>query len=219
MKPTIIGIGFKARQGKMKVAKAIHCAIPERSYICSFADALKAHCRVNKGMTKKDSALLQQEGERMRLEVNPAIWFNVLGHHVEEFAPDYGADFILIQDLRYPNEFEWVKQSGGLTINVVRMNEDGSRYVDPDRPADHSSEIALDSFTGWDATIIEKSGNLVGLAQKAIATFVALTGQTATTMDGESVLRDKAREVVLESKRGYGLDFTLRLRDLAEVLS
>lgn len=170
-KPTIIGIGHRARQGKLTVAKAIHCAMPAQSWIFSFADALKAHCRVNLGMTVKDSALLQKEGCRFRETVHPDFWFKILWHSIAEFAPDYGAHLILIQDVRFPNEAEWIKSMGGYLIKVVRHNADGSPFVAPDRDPHHISETALDRFTDWDAVVRAGSGCLDSLRERGLKAF------------------------------------------------
>lgn len=215
----IIGIGCNARQGKMRVAKAIHCAIPERSWIFSFADSLKAYCRVNGWMGAKDSRLLQVFGTEIMRYVDPARWFSVLEHTLNEFGPDYGVDICLIPDVRFPNEAEWIKDRGGKLIKVERVMPDGSLYVDPTRSAKHDSERALDSYDGWDAVIREADGNLVGLAQKAVDTFTALTGITATVMAGESVLRDKAKALVLEGRRGFSADFHRHLHEMEGLLS
>jgi len=60
----------------MRVAKAIHCAMPEKSWIFSLADALKAYCRVNGWMGEKDSRMLQLVGTDV---IRNADWIIDLG--------------------------------------------------------------------------------------------------------------------------------------------
>lgn len=59
----------------------------------------------------------------------------------------------LIADLRFPNEVKAIKDRGGLVFRVKRT------FVDT--PSNHTSETALDSYTGWDETIM----NLYGLEE------------------------------------------------------
>lgn len=59
----------------------------------------------------------------------------------------------LIADLRFPNEVKAIKDRGGLVFRVKRT------FVDT--PSNHTSETALDNYTGWDETIM----NLYGLEE------------------------------------------------------
>jgi hypothetical protein len=83
----------------------------------------------------------------------------------------------LITDLRYRNEAAYVKSVGGFTVNVSRLNRDGSLFVAPDRPADHPSEIDLDNYN-WDYFIRTRDGDQVLAADYAITLAEYLMGLT-----------------------------------------
>lgn len=143
-----IAAGYKARHGKGTACDVIHSMIPRASLICAFADSLKAVCRYEYGMTRKDGNLLQGIGSQAR-ETNADIWIRNLYWMVEEFRPQV----VLISDLRYRNEAAFIKRMAGTLIKVERRNADGSLFIDPSRSATHQSETALDTYTDWDYTL------------------------------------------------------------------
>lgn len=71
------------------------------------------------------------------------------------------ADVVVTTDMRFKNEAAAIKEVGGYTVNVVRLNQDGSIYVDPSRPATHPSEIDLDGYN-YDFAIHSKDAVLTG---------------------------------------------------------
>jgi hypothetical protein len=62
---------------------------------------------------------------------------------------------VITSDTRYINEAIDTLELGGYNVNVRRLNEDGSQYLDPSRPAGHLSEVELDPWN-WDFRIIVK---------------------------------------------------------------
>lgn len=85
----------------------------------------------------------------------------------------------LITDVRFPNEADFIRENGGYTVNVTRLNKDGSIYVDPSRPADHASETALDNYN-WDYRIVAKDGDQALKAEYACTLIEYLMGLTRT---------------------------------------
>ena len=75
----------------------------------------------------------------------------------------------LISDMRFLDEAAVVKERGGYTVNVQRLNADGTQYYAPDRPKDHRSETELDGYN-YDYFIKSKEGSQ------------ALTGEYAITL-------------------------------------
>lgn len=79
----------------------------------------------------------------------------------------------IITDLRFPNEYEAVKQRGGITIRVNRYNstcvcvDDSSLdcLTPCSRKPQHESEVALDHVTDWDY-VIDNSGTIEELVEK-----------------------------------------------------
>jgi hypothetical protein len=166
---TFIGLGHKARHGKDTFAASLHSLYPYQIHRVAFADALKMYCRLNHGMTKKDSPLLQRVGNEMR-QKDPYFWVRCVYWAIDELRPKYA----LITDVRYQNEAEWIKAMGGIVIKVERRNPDGSLFVDPSRPADHVSEIDLDRYQ-FDHVVVN-DGQLSDLSYKAQELFQELYG-------------------------------------------
>jgi hypothetical protein len=177
----IIGLGHKARQGKDSAGEAIlqhfrqNNLACQRAYgrkhkptkveLCKFATALYQECREQHGMLDKDPILLQDVGLSRRHE-DPEYWVK------RAFAAiPAGTDIAIFTDVRFKNEANRIQQEGGHLINVVRMNEDGTRYIATDRPHAHSSETDLDSYN-WDFQIVSKSPALTGELAVTIAEFI-----------------------------------------------
>jgi hypothetical protein len=182
----IIGLGNKARQGKDTAGEAIvsyfngkrehqrklglKVATPE-ARIFKFADALYKVCREEYGMKEKDAFLLQKVGEGRRNEFGLNYWIDQLAISMAEFN-----GIAVITDMRYTNEADWVKGRGGFTIQVTRLNEDGTQYIAADRDPNFISEIQLDSYN-YDAYIRSKSSVLTAeLAITHAEYFRALKG-------------------------------------------
>lgn len=173
----VLGLGHKARHGKNWAAKAIiqHCAkqgLYAREF--GFADALRAYCRVL-GMREKDPLLLQVVGTNVFRRLDPDIWVRIGLDTVKEANPDVA----VFTDCRFLNEVEGIRSLGGVMVKVSRLNADGTPWVASDRPADHPSEIALDTYDGWDAVIAVESGKTEELSAKAIDVFEGLRAQEA----------------------------------------
>lgn len=91
------------------------------------------------------------------------IWIE-LGNKVREIYPETWIscalqsdkqDFIIITDLRFPNEAQAIKDLGGLLVRIDRPGQVAG--TDP-------AEVSLDSWTDWDK-IINNSGTLNDLNQ------------------------------------------------------
>jgi hypothetical protein len=166
-KTTFLGLGYKARNGKDSAASFIHQAFPGRTLILRYADALKSYARVAYGMTKKDGPLLQYVGTDVVRAKDADLWVRTLYWTAEEQAPE----FVIVPDVRFPNEAEFIKGMGGYLIKVSRLNADGSPFVAADRDPNHTSETALDGFQGWDEVIQVPDGALDLLRMRAIGAF------------------------------------------------
>ncbi|HXQ34297.1 MAG TPA: hypothetical protein VN843_09810 [Anaerolineales bacterium] len=113
----------------------------------------------------KWGALLQWWGTDLRrVEFGENYWVDKTVAQIKKENPDVA----LITDTRFPNEAQAVKDLGGYTFNVTRLNADGSLFIAPDRPANHVSETALDGWA-WDLKIVNSDGH------------AALTGELAIT--------------------------------------
>lgn len=104
--------------------------------------------------------LLQEVGtDAMRNIIHPNTWVNALfaDYTSKKYSvgiDKYGHQTIvdkypkwLITDLRFPNELQAVKDRGGITIRVNRLNstnQDGHTYINK-KDRTHPSELALDN--------------------------------------------------------------------------
>lgn len=172
----ILGIGFKARQGKDSAAEALVSYYEHKNNLFAkhelkkkvivkrfgFADALYEECRVLHGMTTKDAPLLQRVGLERRKE-DPNYWISKVFAAINSTR----LDVAIIADTRFQNEAAAIKAAGGYTIRVSRLNQDGTPYVADDRPADHPSEIELENYN-WDYRIIAKTGESALVGEQAI---------------------------------------------------
>lgn len=135
----IIGIGYKARNGKDAACAAIRRAFPLAERY-AFADDLKAYCRIAHGMTEKDAPLLQRVGMEQR-SIDENVWLKSVYWKIADQMPPLA----IITDMRFPNEMGMVRAMGGLTICVERF-VNGVRVIDPTRDPNHPSECSLDPY-------------------------------------------------------------------------
>lgn len=154
----IIGVGHRARQGKDSAARAMISLMPKDVMRFAFADDLYAVARVVHGMREKDPALLQRLGTEVYRAVDDEVWVRSVYYKIKEANPPIA----IITDVRFPNEANFVRQLGGITLRVQRVKEDGvTAFVAPDRNPKHASEIALNPDHWWDDTITNVSGKAV----------------------------------------------------------
>lgn len=112
----------------------------------------------------KHPKILQWWGTEFRRCEDPDYWVKKWQQQVRGFS-----GIIVTGDVRFLNEARAIKASQGYLINVTRLNQDGTPFRDPGRPADHPSETELDNFN-WDFRIIGSDGH------------AALTGEQAVTI-------------------------------------
>lgn len=189
----LIGLGSKARQGKNYVGNYMKEAVPEIQFY-SFADELKRYCKEHHDelvpqwqlanqtkilpSPKEDpiygyTTILQWFGTEVVRKNNPNQWVDILADKIEKENPEIA----IVTDVRFPNEAAWVKNHDGYLVEVIRLNEDGTRYYDPNRDKNHASETSLDEYDGWDFIILCKSGDLKSLKYKSLGVIKAIINQ------------------------------------------
>ena len=131
------------------------------------------------GMDDKDAPILQLWGtEFRRQKFDELYWVNKTYNKVLQIINDFNTKntnsnlYICIPDTRFKNEYNNIKYQRltstkwkGIFIRVVRLNDDGTQYIDPSRDPNHPSEAELDD-TLADFTLEAKSGDLETLKQK-----------------------------------------------------
>jgi hypothetical protein len=118
----------------------------------------------------KHPKLLQWWGTDFRRAQDPDYWAKKLFASIPK-----DIDIALVTDVRFPNEFQGIKERNGFTVRINRKNADGSPFVAPDRPADHPSETALDGFN-WDFELHNPHGHAAWLGEQAITLTEYLRG-------------------------------------------
>jgi len=126
----VIGFCGYARSGKDTAAGFL---IEQNWRRLAFADNLKADLCKLLGITleeldEKKAALrpLMVEYGRAARALNPDVWVRRLAVQVQrlavqmQFEVGAGAQGIVITDVRYPNEAEWVRSLCGITVKVTR---------------------------------------------------------------------------------------------------
>lgn len=149
--PALIGLSGKIGSGKDTLASMIRDIEP-KYYITSFANNLKRVVGIITGTSlenntsRKGKSIIPEGfdetlgrfqqiiGEEMKKIISPDVWIK----SVENNRMPYK----IISDVRFPDEVDYIKKSGGLVIRIVR---DGS-LVDDGRARDHISETALDDY-------------------------------------------------------------------------
>ena len=136
-----IGICGKAGSGKTVVADHLVKRYGYKRY--AIADEVKRIAVRLFKMEKKDRKLLQDIGFQMR-EIRPSIWIDFLIDQIK------GKDRIVVDDIRYPNEYEVLKREGFKIIRVIADKEicierltgrDGTAAIER---LDDESETAMD---------------------------------------------------------------------------
>jgi hypothetical protein len=110
----------------------------------------------------KYRSLLQFWGTEYRRAKDCDYWITTLARELDRVHPPWA----VIGDMRFPNEFAWVKAVEGTTVKVERPR------VWSSIPSTHLSECALDDFT-FDYTI-SNHGTLADLQNSAVMLFDAI---------------------------------------------
>lgn len=104
---------------------------------------------------------LQHYGTEFIRSRDPFYWVKKVHEQIEADAPK----FAFITDLRFLNEFLYVKSRKGYTVKCVREG-----YVDPSRDPNHVSETELDK-AAFDFTISVPDGAVEELCRDAEEVF------------------------------------------------
>jgi hypothetical protein len=108
--------------------------------------------------------LLQVIGtEGVRDHIGEMSWVNACALKIERDAPER----VVVTDVRFPNEADWVHDQGGTLVKIVRVNGDGSPF-DNGVPSEHASEANVDKMpvdaTLFASTLDELEAQVDGLA-------------------------------------------------------
>lgn len=164
-----LAFGYKARSGKDTCAEYL-----QKKYggvILKFADRLYEIMYTIQDMTgqarHKDASLLQYLGTQYGRSKDEDMWVKTCFSEVVKIIAENPDTNIFISDLRFPNEAYHLKNAGFKSYKVFRTIENrGNIGRDPN----HSSEIALDDYNGWDYCL-DNNGTLEELFLKLESTL------------------------------------------------
>lgn len=153
----IIGLGGRAGSGKDTIGKIL---CDEYGYTrIAFGDYLKWHCKKyhnwNGEKDQEGRTLLQQQGTEVHRNVNENVWVEYAQLDIAMLEAEGFKNFV-ITDVRFPNEFDFVKSNNGIMVRVV-----GRKYNMGENEK-HLSEIALDNHD-FDY-IIDNKGDMFELS-------------------------------------------------------
>ena len=154
----LIGLSGKKRVGKDTLGHYLELAYGFRRV--GFADEIKRIATKELGWDgKKDirgRKLLQDFGMVIQA-YEQTYWVHKAFKTIERLEKK-GTKNVAITDLRFAHEAEAIRGRGGYVIRIHC----------PELPAtdQHVSEIALDSYTNWDAQIVSKLGDFNGLYEQ-----------------------------------------------------
>jgi hypothetical protein len=88
--------------------------------------------------------ILQWWGTEYRRAQDPDYWTKAWARKISQYDPN--TTHILIDDVRFINELNSIKEQGGLIVKIERPGFNGAN--------NHASETALDHYRDWDAVIL-----------------------------------------------------------------
>lgn len=169
----LIGVSGKKRAGKDTFYSFLSEVADKPVFRTALADALKQeiydHVLKPNGLSREllDSAehkegfrtILQWWGTEFRRRMfRDEYWLDKLGETVDSYA---GKDVVLVvTDIRFPNEFDYIKSKGGLMVRVERPDLVRGEALNELHP----SETALDNEDRWDSVIVN-NGDLAQFRQ------------------------------------------------------
>jgi hypothetical protein len=161
----VVLVSGKAGSGKSTFADMLQSKIQDipglTLFRYSLAKPLKDVAEIVLGWDKKkDEAgrrLLQELG-RVGREYNPNVWVAKLLEQMEKKQGFFPFNFVIVDDWRYPNEFEYLKKNPILDVYTVRVS--GKDSYMPGNTASDSSETSLPDGAGstYDSYIVNGNG-------------------------------------------------------------
>lgn len=99
--------------------------------------------------------ILQWWGTEYRRTQDADYWTKAWSRKIGQF--DLKKVHVLIDDVRFMNELNVIREHGGLIVKIERPGFDGAN--------NHASETSLDEYRGWDRIIVN-DGTLAEFKQK-----------------------------------------------------
>ena len=194
----IIGLYGKMHTGKSSIAASIKVRNPDRVVVMSFAAKLR---KVLKDLHIPESReSLQAVGQGLR-DFNPDVWVDAVKPEVDECLRS--GYVVVFDDLRYPNEFDYIKNLGGVLVKLYADTDERWRRYETSRKFDssatketwllqqsHVSETILDvESSNWDLelnTTNTTKDDVGGIADALAISIVAFRTNELVHRQGET---------------------------------
>lgn len=109
--------------------------------------------------------ILQWWGTEYRRAEDPDYWTKAWGRKIKQFDLEHLC--ILVDDVRFINELNVIKEHQGLIVKIERPGFDGAN--------NHASETSLDDYDAWDGKIVN-DGTLEEFKSKTEELVAVLIG-------------------------------------------
>lgn len=165
----IVGVAGKKQHGKdtfYQLLKEIHTSVERYS----FADEVKRYAAIYFGVdaTQQDKEkyrfILQGIGQMMRDQVDKSYWIQIVKSQIDLST----ARIKCITDVRYKNEVDYVKNSGGIMVRVINP-----RIHNHDV---HLSENDLNEHCDYDY-VIHNDSTIQDYRQKVVSCLQHMTAK------------------------------------------
>lgn len=181
----IICISGKGQHGKDTTATYLQGmleAYNDKVLIIHYADILKHICKDffqwNGEKDECGRGLLQTVGTDMIREKDPNYFVEYVARLLKIFEKEW--DYVLIPDTRFPNEIDYLRDSG---FNVTHIRVVRENFVSPltEKQRNHISETALDNVQP--DLYINNCGSLADLYRTCQDIIITLIGFYQMTFD------------------------------------
>lgn len=153
----VLGILGAARAGKDTVASFLLKLCPGAERF-TFSDLLAVRERLAGRMAKRDARHLQDASKG----IDRDLFLSAMYYAIDDRRPPLA----IITGVRNDDEVRMIRQMGGKLVRVVRLEPDGSPYVDPGRDPHHPIEAQIPRLP-HDAVLTARSGDLDALEAQA----------------------------------------------------
>lgn len=160
----LILISGKAGHGKDTLARHLKAAMEEdgkKVLITHYGDLLKYICenffRWDGMKDEKGRTLLQHVGTDIIRKQEPDYWVNFIAGILRMFKNEW--DYVLIPDVRFPNEIEGMKEFNPKHVRIIRP---GFNMLTEEQQK-HPSETALDNYKGDTFAIVYNDSSVEDL--------------------------------------------------------
>jgi hypothetical protein len=117
---------------KLSFAQPLYKILHFAQTVCSFEQT-------------KDRKFLQFIGTEWARSINNDVWVNLLVEQTKKYKDNRN---IFVSDLRFQNEFKALKDHGFICVHLKSLKDSPTEGYN-----NHSSDMDLDNFDGWDYTI------------------------------------------------------------------